>query len=562
MAITQLYTAVAGDVITAARWNNEFGNIYNNLVPLLNNYAAPNLKDDFSAVGDGTTNDQSAIASAVAASYASGQELYWPDGTYLTTATITNFHDVQHRGPGILKRGSDLFYVDPSLNPGQTNELYISTTGSNTNDGLSSSEPRLTTQATGDLIYKYTYGDVTWKIWHAAGTYSTTGITFTKPFPSPNRVQFLGVSVGAGVQPTVIIQATTPTTNIIGLYLQNNIRAQISDINFKNFREAASPSSLTLGVGLLVDGRCEVYTTNLWTDDCDNGVYVANGSQIRVTAGRHGYNSINAIGFQFIRHSEGSIGYNGSAADVNGVTGTAFIGGTYGVLIQEFAMAHTDFCYFSTQTGAGVLANHARTHSVSSTFLSNAVGIDCRQNSSLGNTTNTFTTCTQNLALRSGSRNAGVEFAESLNLGPPIRVIDGVGASTQSATPVTVFTRDFEARELFQRGTGFKLRVYCDVTGTANTKTVVVTLGSTTLLTATIAAGTLEYSIEVEFMVTTAASAHRCFTSINQNGVLPVYAGTVPTEDLTAAKTLTVTHQVTNVADLNRVLFVELDILH
>jgi hypothetical protein len=30
MAITQVYTAVPNDVITAARWNNEFGNIYNN----------------------------------------------------------------------------------------------------------------------------------------------------------------------------------------------------------------------------------------------------------------------------------------------------------------------------------------------------------------------------------------------------------------------------------------------------------------------------------------------------------------------------------------------------
>ncbi|MGH9910688.1 MAG: hypothetical protein ACRD32_08605, partial [Nitrososphaerales archaeon] len=30
MAVTQVYTAVPADVITAARWNNEFGNIYNN----------------------------------------------------------------------------------------------------------------------------------------------------------------------------------------------------------------------------------------------------------------------------------------------------------------------------------------------------------------------------------------------------------------------------------------------------------------------------------------------------------------------------------------------------
>jgi len=30
MALTQVYTAVSNDVITSARWNNEFGNIYNN----------------------------------------------------------------------------------------------------------------------------------------------------------------------------------------------------------------------------------------------------------------------------------------------------------------------------------------------------------------------------------------------------------------------------------------------------------------------------------------------------------------------------------------------------
>lgn len=30
MALSQLYSAIAGDIITAARWNNEFGNIYSN----------------------------------------------------------------------------------------------------------------------------------------------------------------------------------------------------------------------------------------------------------------------------------------------------------------------------------------------------------------------------------------------------------------------------------------------------------------------------------------------------------------------------------------------------
>ena len=35
MALSQLYTAITGDVITAARWNNEFGNIYSNALSLI-----------------------------------------------------------------------------------------------------------------------------------------------------------------------------------------------------------------------------------------------------------------------------------------------------------------------------------------------------------------------------------------------------------------------------------------------------------------------------------------------------------------------------------------------
>jgi hypothetical protein len=118
------------------------------------------------------------------------------------------------------------------------------------------------------------------------------------------------------------------------------------------------------------------------------------------------------------------------------------------------------------------------------------------------------------------------------------------------------------ANELQVRGTGFRLRLYCDVTGVANTKTVTVTLGSTTLLTAVIAAATLEYEINVDLCQVTAASVQRYFTRIHQSGVLPVYNTGGSTEDMTAATTLTVTHQVTNVADLNRINFIECEITH
>lgn len=581
MALTQVYTAVPNDVITAARWNNEFGNIYNNPGTYLsgasfiatgttyNRTIADRAGDlynvkDFAALGDGTTVDQSAVAAAVAAAYAATRELYWPKGTYVTNATVANFHDVIHRGPGIVKRGSTLFYVDPSMHSGVTNNLYMATTGNDTNDGLSSSEPRLTLQATGNIVYTYNYGDVTWKVNLAAGTFSGANVSFSKAFPSPNRFSIVGPTVSRGVQPTAIIQGLNPGlgTSIIALYFQNNIRAFVQNVNVKSCRDDASPNANNDSAGIVADGRCELYTDNVWTDDCDNGIYITNASQARVQAGRHGYNSVNATGVKFIRHCQGTVGYGGSAADVTGATGTAFIGGSYGVSLQEFSMAHTDNCYYSTQTLAGVICSTGRVHSVTSTYLNCLVGIDCRLNADLGNTSNTFTGCTQDLALRSGSRNAGVKFAESLNLGPAVSDTDGLGGSTSSVTPVTIYSRAFEANEFQQRGTGFKLLLYCKVTGVAGTKTIVVTLGATTLLTATIAAATTSYEIQIDFMVTTNTNNERCFSRVMQTGVLPLLAGTTPTEDLTAAKTLTVTHQVTNAADVNTVLFTELQIMH
>ncbi len=521
------------------------------------------------AVGDGTVNDTAAVTAAVAEAYSLDRELYWPAGggafgTYLLTASIPNFHDVQHVGPGVVHHtGGTDFYVDPSLNPGKTNVLYVSTAGDDTNDGLDDAYPMLTVQHAAAMIYRYSYGDVTWKIQFAAGTYSVTYATFSRAFPSPSRVQFLGGSVAAGVQPTTIFEAAGygVGTGVSGLYFQGGIRVQVSNINFRNYRTNASPSATSLSAGLLCDGRSEMYTFNVWTDGSDQGVYVTNGSQIRMEAGRHGFNSVNGCSVQLIRHCQGSIGYNGSAADITGATGTAFIGGQYGVQLQEFSMSHTDNCYYEAQTLSGALLTLSRIHSVTSTYHNCLVGIDARNKSNIGMTSNTFTGCTTDTISRSGSFYSTDTISDSLYSGAPM-IEWGQGGNTQSASPVSVYTHDFYAKELQARGNGFKLELVGDVTGTANTKTIVVTLGSTTLLTATIAATTLDYDITVEVMDFTSASSQKVYTKINQSGVLPVTEYSTITENLDNAKTLTVTHQVTNTGDLNRIGWTKLAISH
>ncbi|MCI0561159.1 MAG: hypothetical protein MN733_21955, partial [Nitrososphaera sp.] len=66
MALAQIYTAVAGDTITSARWNNEFGNIYNNgtdvAFPVTENVSFDGFVVTFDAVD--VTSVQSTAAAA------------------------------------------------------------------------------------------------------------------------------------------------------------------------------------------------------------------------------------------------------------------------------------------------------------------------------------------------------------------------------------------------------------------------------------------------------------------------------------------------------------------
>lgn len=65
MALAQLYTAVAGHVITAARWNNEFGNLYNNgtslVYPATTNISYAGFTVTLDAAGVSTINSPSTI---------------------------------------------------------------------------------------------------------------------------------------------------------------------------------------------------------------------------------------------------------------------------------------------------------------------------------------------------------------------------------------------------------------------------------------------------------------------------------------------------------------------
>lgn len=138
----------------------------------------------------GAVSSQTAVDAAVASANTNGRETYFPAGSYLTTTSIPNLHDVRHRGPGAIKRGSALFYVEPKS--GQTNTIYVNpSSGSDSNDGLGSSQALATLERASEVIQNYGSTACKWVVEMAAGTYA--GAIFTRDFITGNGAGLLTI---------------------------------------------------------------------------------------------------------------------------------------------------------------------------------------------------------------------------------------------------------------------------------------------------------------------------------------------------------------------------------
>lgn len=94
---------------------------------------------DFVFDNTGVVDSTIAINSAIAYVKSKGATLDWSDGVYLANGNITDFHAVRHTGTGVIKRGENIFKINPI--GGHNNYFYVSAFGDNSNDGLSPDFP-------------------------------------------------------------------------------------------------------------------------------------------------------------------------------------------------------------------------------------------------------------------------------------------------------------------------------------------------------------------------------------------------------------------------------------
>lgn len=189
---------------------------------------------DFGAVGDGVTDDTIALRAARDYAEAAGVALRWPAGDYVVSESIDRIHSIRHVGEGAILRGLQRFYVNPKA--GQSNRIYVSTTGNDGRDGLSPTSPFQTIQAAVDAWANYAKNTAgNWTIDLAAGTYSEgcviDGIT------SPTELVIEGKLSGA--TKIVIIDGTSAAL-ASGFNFNGPVRVRLKRLKVQNYPGASS----------------------------------------------------------------------------------------------------------------------------------------------------------------------------------------------------------------------------------------------------------------------------------------------------------------------------------
>ena len=526
---------------------------------------------DFGAVGDGVTDDTAEVAAAVAAADTAGLSLYWPDGTYLTASNIADLHAVRHFGPGVVKRSSDLFYVDPTR--AQSNTIYVSAAGVSTNDGLSASQP-MTIQAAWDALANYgprLAGK--WNVSLAAGTYANTSTTFPIGLEAEYPVVVTGPSVGGSPNvPTAILDGASSANIAIRARGGNSLFTK--NILFQNYSGSGGCGIAVIDGFLATDN---VHGANNYdTVLCYSGRLFVGGGIFDLSVGNYSgvksmFNTTHTIGGLYNIDS-GLSTYPGAGL---GPLFTATTRTARGILIQENSTGHVESCTFNNLIKGLEVVSSSRAHIADNNFklCSTAVEVEAASNifdgASNGNTYNT------------GTANANVETYRFYDSSTETSVGSGAispiithteftitpGTVTGTLTETTLHTLASYLRgHEFARFGMLRMRVVGTFTGTAGTKALRMRVGGSITSNITFAAGANGKFVAELNMVMSGADAQQNYswgvTDGNNSTVSGVgdcnHSTTTVDVDDGAAQDITLTGELGGTADTITINYIEM----
>lgn len=339
---------------------------------------------------DGVTSNHAGIVAAVNAALQAGAALNWPAGTYVADGNIPGFHDIQHAGGGLLRRGGDLWTISGKSG---TNCIYASPTGSASNDGLTASTPR-TLQGAFDALAGWSDAllrNGTFRVQLAAGTYN--GNVSLIGLRSKNRIVIAGPAAGHPNMPTAVIDGTGISA-AVGLYMQANVYAYVQDIKLANWTYGST------AYGMVADGHCDVVVSNVHAANCGYaGMSFDNLTEIRMLGGI--IEDCPAYGVRLYSQTSASIGYSGVGAGSSTIIRRCNTG-IYGA---NSVRVHADYCALSNNVTGILVEKNSRAVANYCAFTSNTIAVQYQIASAYGESgaTNTFTGNGKNYVSYGGS---------------------------------------------------------------------------------------------------------------------------------------------------------------
>lgn len=327
------------------------------------------------AAGDNVADDTVACSAIVQYAKLTGAPIYAPDADFETTESIADLHNVVWTGPGRIRRGSDVWHVAPTGS--DTNTIYASNSGDNTNDGLSASEPKLTLQNALDQMIMHRRPhlmDGYWKIVGAAGTYARVRFP-DEGLPSHNPIEIAGPDVGGHPNvPTMIISEGSNGVSAVGVRTRERTETLCRDIHFIGFNGTSSSAGYDGGYyTMLASVNCH-YTNCTW------GVSGNSHNLIDVKGGVFDGNGFNSVGAPYsagggvrgLFNSKFEVGVQNAG---NRDNGPIFRNNNFGVFAQEGCTGHVDWSTFE-DNGTAIRTNIlSRLNSDGSSFKRNNVAL-------------------------------------------------------------------------------------------------------------------------------------------------------------------------------------------
>ena len=312
---------------------------------------------------------------AVQFAYNNDMVLDWGSKDHVITDDLKNFHDVNHIGYGSITIDGNTYYLNPKN--GQTNRLYVSSNGSDTNSGLSFSKGLASLQRAFNILRSRSevLGGQ-WELHIGPGHFGGARLSGVE---SLNQLKVIG-SVDLNNEPTTKIVGSIAggTAGLFGIRVEPGIKdLQVNNISFEDFNSGSTT------YGFLMKSGGKTIVDNCRAKDCTLGFAGVNSS-VLIASSCIAENC--DTGFTISYGASGTFG--GSGGLFGSGSGSKALSCVTGVSVTRNAVAHVDYMEIEDCSYAGVDVNmSSRVHVLGTHFKRNLIGVDASGSSEWINNT-------------------------------------------------------------------------------------------------------------------------------------------------------------------------------